>query len=301
MISAKGHVVFFDWTPESSSTAPFALQPDTSRRSLLQFPSWAQSGLSHRCACVDSACEFVYCGGWWDGAVRVVALSEVGRVVAVGYAHRTMATAVGADATDTILASGDALGNCVLWHIGRNLAGVPALTAPTTLYPKHGARVMSVVANSELAIVASGAADGMCHVYSVRSRTLMTRLVPLFDPTWGVPSCGSREGRDGTDEKGDHTGGGECEVVHRSSSGSSIETLSVSPMGIVAVHCTWAVTGRSTSNARKRISTVHVYSINGRLQGATRTPSIAALRVSQCNEYLVTVGNKNVVMYRLAK
>jgi WD40 repeat protein len=233
-------------------------------------PSWAHSGLTQRCAALDSNCEHLICGGWWDGSVRMLSLGEGGQTVAFGHMHQAEVTAIALDSSDSLLVSGDAEGNCLVWKVTCK-AGVQRIGDPVTLYPKHWGYVVATAVNFELNLIVTCGVGGICHVYAARGLMLTARLRPEFHPSW-------------------------IQAVAQETLECTAESVCIGPLGTIAVHCSW-----TCPQAQKKWNSIHVYNINGRLLCSERTRSVNVLRISHCNEFLVGVGNKSMIIYRLAK
>ena len=110
---------------------------------------------------------------------------------------------------------------------------------------------------------------GRCHIYSCRTLSLSTILQPHYHTAWPHAH------------------------PHLT---STIESLHVSAMGTIALLCVW-----SAPHLPRKLSSIHVYNINGRLLCSQRCASVNGLRISHCNEFLVAVGQKSIAIYRLAK
>ena len=178
--------------------------------------------------------------------------------------------AVAIDASDAIVVTGDVGGSVVVWRLAT--AEEPLLRNPQALHPKHAAAVVCAAVDVELDIVVTGGGDGMCHIYSRRTLTLSVAIRPEFQENWlrsesGIPDL--------------------C----------SIEGMHVSGMGTIALACAWSW----SRGAYPKRHSIHVYNINGRLLASLRTRAVNVIRISYCNEFLVTAGNKLIVVYRLAK
>ncbi|XP_023556435.1 neurobeachin-like protein 2 isoform X5 [Octodon degus] len=233
-VSANGLLGTHNWLPYdrninnyfSFSKDPSIGNPKTQR--LLSGPWVPGSGINGQALAVAPDGKLLFSGGYWDGSLRVTALSRA-KLVNQLSRHLDVVTCLALDTCGIYLISGSRDTTCMVWRILQQ-GGVSVGLAPKPVQVLYGheAAVSCVAISTELDMAVSGSEAGTVIIHTVRRGQFVAVLQP---PGTSLPG--------------------------------PVSHLALGSEGQIVVHSSmWERLGAQVSHA------LHLYSVNGKLRAS---------------------------------